>query len=65
VGHSWVVKMVRGVGGWCVVCIRKVAENEVMVVCERTNGRCELRGSMRHDKLRDMGHFVPIRKEVY
>jgi hypothetical protein len=40
-------------------------ENGVVVVCERTNGRCVLQGSMRHDKLRDMRHFVPIRKEVY
>ncbi len=36
-----------------------------MVMCERTNGRCELQGSMRHDKLGDMGRFVPIMKEVY
>ncbi len=64
-GHSWVVKMVWGVGGWCVVYIRKVVGNGVVVVCERTNWRCELRGSMRHDKLGDMGHFVSIRKEVY
>jgi hypothetical protein len=47
-GGAWVVKMVWGVGGWCVVCIRKVVENGVMVVCERTNGQCELRGSTRH-----------------
>jgi len=49
--------MVWGVGGWNMVCIGKVVESGVVVVCERTTGRCELRGSMRHDKLRDMGHF--------
>jgi hypothetical protein len=41
-GGAWVVKMVWGFGGWCVVCIGKVVENGVMVVCERTNGQCEL-----------------------
>jgi hypothetical protein len=53
------------VSGWYVVCIGKVVENGAMVVCERTTGRCELQGLMKHDKLKDMGHFVPIRKEVY
>ncbi len=53
-GDAWV-------SGWCVVCIGKVVENGIMVVCEKTNGRCELRGSVTHDKLGDMGHFVPIR----
>ncbi len=52
-------------GALCVVSIGKVVENGVMVVCEKTNGRCELRSSMRHDKLGDMGCFVPMRKEVY
>jgi hypothetical protein len=62
VGGAWVVKMVWGVGGWCVVCIGKVVENGVVIVCERTNGRYELRGSMRHGKLKNMGCFVPMRK---
>jgi hypothetical protein len=57
--------MVWGVGGWNVVWIGLIVENGVVVVCERTNGQCELQGSMRHDKLKDMGHFVPIRKKVY
>ncbi len=57
--------MVWGAGGWCMVCIGKVVENGAMVVCERTNGRCELQGSMNHEKLGDMGHFVPIMKKVY
>jgi hypothetical protein len=52
-------------GALCVVSIGKVVENGVMVVCEKTNGQCELRSSMRHDKLGDMGCFVPMRKEVY
>ncbi len=47
------------------VCIRKVVENGAMVVCGRTNGQCELEGAIKHDKLRVMGHFVPIRKEFY
>ncbi len=59
------LKLYWGVGGWNVVWIGKVVENGVVVVCERTNGRCELRSSMRHDKLTDMKHFVPIRKKVH
>jgi hypothetical protein len=61
----WVVKMVWGIGGWCMVCIGKVVENGVVVVCEKTNGWCELRHLMRHDKLKDMGLCFPIKKEVY
>ncbi len=57
--------MVWRVGEWCVVCIRKGVENEIVVVCERTNGQCELRGSMKHDELGDMGRYMPMRKEVY
>jgi hypothetical protein len=34
----WVVKMVWGVGGWCMVCIGKVVEDGVVVVYEKTNG---------------------------
>jgi hypothetical protein len=34
----WVVKMVWGIGGWWMVCIGKVVENGVVVVCEKTNG---------------------------
>jgi hypothetical protein len=48
-----------------VVCIGKVVENGAMVVCESTNGQCELRGSMTLDKLGDMGHFVHIRKKKF
>ncbi len=47
------------------VCIIKVVENGVVMVCEGTNGQCELQGLMKHDKLRDMGHFVPMKKGVY
>ncbi len=47
------------------VCIGKGVENEVVVVYEMTNGQCELRGSMKHDELQDMGRFVPMKKEVY
>jgi hypothetical protein len=37
VGGAWVIKMVWEVGGWCMVCMGKVVENGVVVVCERTN----------------------------
>jgi hypothetical protein len=54
-----------GNNAWCMVCIGKGMENGVVVVCERGNEQCELRGSMRHDELRDMVRFVPIRREIY
>jgi hypothetical protein len=57
--------MVWGVDGRCTVCIIKVVENGAVMVCERTNEHCELQGLMKHDKLGDMGHFVPMKKEVY
>jgi hypothetical protein len=57
--------MVWGVGGWCVVCIEKGVKNGAMMVCEKTNGRCEQLSSMKHDELGDTRHFVPMRKEVY
>ncbi len=47
------------------VCIKKGVGNEAMVVCERTNGQCELRGSMKHDELRDMEYFMPMKKEIF
>ncbi len=53
------------VDGWCMVCIGKEVDNEVMVVYEKTNGWSKLQSLMGHDKLGDMGHFVPIRKYVY
>jgi hypothetical protein len=37
-GNVWVVKMVWVVDGWCMVCIGKEVDNEVMVVYEKTNG---------------------------
>ncbi len=46
------------------VCIRKGVENGVVVVCERTNGQCELRNPMKHDELKDMVHFVPMKKKI-
>ncbi len=33
-----------------------------MVVYEKENGQCELRGSIKHDELGGMGHFVPMKK---
>ncbi len=47
------------------VCIRKGVENGVVLMCERTNGRCELQSLMKHDESRDMGCFMPMRKKVY
>jgi len=61
----WFVKIIWKVGGWCMVCIGKGVENRVVMVCERENGQFELQGSTKHDELGDMGHFVPMRKEVY
>jgi len=37
-GGVWSIKMVWGVGGWCMVCIGRGMENGVVVVCERENG---------------------------
>ncbi len=54
-GGVWFVKMLWGVGGWCMVCIEKGVKNGVVVVCEKENGQCELRSLMRHDELGDMG----------
>jgi hypothetical protein len=34
--------IVWGIGGWCLVCIRKWVENGVVVVCEKINEQCEL-----------------------
>jgi hypothetical protein len=51
--------------GWCMVCIKKRVKNGVMLVCERTNGQCELQGLMKYDESRDVGRFIPMRKEVY
>ncbi len=58
------LKWYGGVGGSCVVCIKKLVENGVVVVCEKINGQSKLRSSMKHE-LEDMGCFVPIKKEVY
>ncbi len=38
VGGGWFVKMVWGVGVWCMVCIGKVVESGVVVVCEKRMG---------------------------
>ncbi len=32
------LKWYGGVDGWCVVCIKKLVENGVVVVCEKING---------------------------
>ncbi len=55
-GSTWFIKMVWGVGEWCMVCIGNGVETGVVVVCEKTNGRCELQDPMRHDELEDIGH---------
>ncbi len=40
-------------------------ENRWVMVHDGTNGQWELRSLIRYDELGDMGHFVPMRKEVY
>ncbi len=64
-GGVWFVKMVWGVGGKCMVYIGWGVVNGVVMVCERENGWCGLWSLMRHDKLKNMGHFVSMKKEVY
>jgi hypothetical protein len=36
-----------------------------VVAHDKANGRWELQGLMKHDKLGDMGCLVPMKKEVY
>jgi hypothetical protein len=36
-------------------------EDRSVVAHDEPNGQWELRGSMRHDELRDMGHLVPMK----
>jgi hypothetical protein len=43
------------------VYIRNGVDNRSLATCEKTNGRCQLQGLMKHDELEDMGHFVPTR----
>ncbi len=47
------------------VCIGDGVVNRSMVVHERANGRWELQSSITHDELGDMGHLVPMKKEVF
>jgi len=56
--------MGRGTNGKCMVYIRDGVETRSMVAHDKTNGRWEGQGSMGHDELGDMGHLVPMRKEV-
>ncbi len=60
----WFVKMGGGTDGKCMVYIRDGVETRSMVAHDKTNGRWEGQGSMGHDELGDMGHLVPMRKEV-
>jgi hypothetical protein len=48
-----------------VIYIRNGVDNEFITTHERVDGRCGLQGLMRHDELKDMGHFVPMRKKFY
>jgi hypothetical protein len=36
-----------------------------MVVCGNVNEQCELQSLIWYDVLKDMEHFVPMRKNVY
>jgi len=52
----------RRTNGRCVVCMGDGVETRV--THDKTNGQWEGRGSLGHDKLSDMGHLVPTRKEA-
>ncbi len=43
---------------------REELENGFVVVCEKTNEQCKPQNLMIYDELKNMGHFVPMRKEV-
>ncbi len=47
------------------VCMGNGVKNRYAMVHHRTNGQWELWSLIRYDELRDMGYFVPMRKEVY
>jgi hypothetical protein len=59
----WFVKVVGGVSGWCMVCIGNGMKNGFVVTHERANGWSQLWSLMRHDELRDMGHFCAKKKK--
>jgi hypothetical protein len=40
-------------------------ENRSVVAHDKANGWWELRSSMKHDELKDMGHLVPMKYKVY
>jgi len=47
------------------VCMGDGVENKFVVVHGKANGWWELRGFIRQDEIGDMGHFVPMKKDVY
>ncbi len=61
----WFVKRVEGINGWFMIYIGDGVENRFVVMHEKVNGWWELRGSMKHDELGDMGYLVPMRMKVY
>jgi hypothetical protein len=64
IGGVWFVKMVKGTSGWFGVCMGDRVDNRCVVVHDKTNGWWERQGSMRYDELGDMGHLVPMKKEL-
>jgi hypothetical protein len=52
-------------GEWFMVCMGNGVENRFVVAHNKANGRWDLRSSMRHDELSDMGHLVSMKKEAY
>jgi hypothetical protein len=56
--------LVKGISGWCVVCMGNGVETKSMVAHDKTNGQWERRGLMGHDELKDMGCLMPMRKEA-
>jgi hypothetical protein len=57
--------MGRGTNVWFMVWMRGGTSEWFVVAHDKANGRWELQGLMKHDKLGDMGCLVPMKKEVY
>ncbi len=62
---KWFVKIRGGTIGWFVVCMGNGVQDKFVMAHGKENGQWELRGLIKHDELRDMGHLVPMNKEAY
>jgi hypothetical protein len=65
VHHMWFVRMIKAINGYCAIYIGNGVGDGSITMSEGANGQCGLQGLMRHDELKDMGHFVPTRKKKY